>query len=595
MASFRKYGGTQYSATNNVSRSNILNSEQLNINGVSGQLNTKETYLSNIDMSGNSVLGIGGLYFQDGTSMTTAAKNSGTTGTQGPQGAQGATGAQGVTGHTGVTGPQGATGVTGPQGATGVTGPQGATGVTGVTGITGPQGATGVTGPQGATGTGVSYWSSVNTNDIINNNSGSVNIGPTGQTGSTGSILNVNGTINVTGYDYNLINITATNPLNIPTVQTSGDGTYKYVEFTGVDTYTFTLNPFITTFNYILVGPGGKGSSNDAGGGGGGYVQGTTIANNSSSFNAAVGAGSTGGGYDSSLLSVNSIIVSTANSGRDASGTTPGAGGTTVVTSGYGTGTTGPPGVHPGGQGGQAGGINFSFGGTTKNYIAGGAAFQGGLTPGGGGGSSAFGVAGLSGVLLVYFPLVNNYFVDTIKITPKYIQFPNGTQQTTAFTPIGTIIMFGGITTPPSGYLFCDGSSVSTTTYSNLFNVIGYTYGGSSGSFSLPNLSASFPLGSQSTTSMGIIDNNIGNSLTVTGGNATMTENQLVQHIHPITFNTSSYIYRIDPTSNTTATASSSRLVNDFSTPFPIATNNNTSNQTQLRPPYCVVQYIIKY
>ena len=94
---------------------------------------------------------------------------------------------------------------------------------------------------------------------------------------------------------------------------------------------------------------------------------------------------------------------------------------------------------------------------------------------------------------------------------------------------------------------------------------------------------------------MGIIDNNIGNSLTVTGGNATMTENQLVQHIHPITFNTSSYIYRIDPTSNTTATANSSRLVNDFSTPFPIATNNNTSNQTQLRPPYCVVQYIIKY
>ena len=438
----------------------------------------------------------------------------------------------------------------------------------------------------------------MNTNDIQNTNSGSVNIGPTGQTAGTGPNLNVNGIINVTelGTSINdLINITATNPLNIPTVQTSASGTYYYVEFTGVDTYTFTLNSLITTFNYILVGPGGKGGGSFKGGGGGGYIEGSSIANNNSSFGVVIGPGSnaTQPPIYNSTLSVNSVVVSTANSGNNAVGSTsPGTGGTTVVTSGYGTGTTGPSG-DINGNGGIPVGIPFTFGGTTKTYIRGGVPSNGGLY-GGGGGSSSSGVHGGDGVLLVYFPLVNNV-VSTISITPKYIQFPNGTQQTTAFTPIGTIIMFGGITTPPSGYLFCDGSSVSTTTYSNLFNVIGYTYGGSSGSFSLPNLSASFPLGSQSTTSMGIIDNNIGNSLTVTGGNATMTENQLVQHIHPITFNTSSYIYRIDPTSNTTATANSSRLVNDFSTPFPIATNNNTSNQTQLRPPYCVVQYIIKY
>ena len=138
MASFRKYGGTQYSATNNVSRSNILNSEQLNINGVSGQLNTKETFLSNVDMSGNSVLHIGGLYFQDGTSMNTAMK----------QGATGAQGLQGVTGSQGVPG-SGGSGSIGPQGATG---PTGATGGDGATGSTGPAGATGATGAQGPAG-----------------------------------------------------------------------------------------------------------------------------------------------------------------------------------------------------------------------------------------------------------------------------------------------------------------------------------------------------------------------------------------------------------------------------------------------------------
>lgn len=42
--------------------------------------------------------------------------------------------------------------------------------------------------------------------------------------------------------------------------------------------------------------------------------------------------------------------------------------------------------------------------------------------------------------------------------------------------------------TVPSGFLECDGSSVSTTTYANLFAVVGYVYGGSGASFNLPDL-----------------------------------------------------------------------------------------------------------
>ncbi len=54
-------------------------------------------------------------------------------------------------------------------------------------------------------------------------------------------------------------------------------------------------------------------------------------------------------------------------------------------------------------------------------------------------------------------------------------------------TPTGTIISFaGGVT--PAGYLKCDGSAVSRTTYANLFGKIGTTYGSGDGSttFNLP-------------------------------------------------------------------------------------------------------------
>ena len=99
MSSFRRYGGLNFSANNNITRSYISNSEQMNINNYSGQQNSKEVFASHIDMSGNSMLHTGSIYFQDGTSISTA----------GNIGAQGATGAQGnnfwsptTTGPTGI-------------------------------------------------------------------------------------------------------------------------------------------------------------------------------------------------------------------------------------------------------------------------------------------------------------------------------------------------------------------------------------------------------------------------------------------------------------------------------------------------------------
>lgn len=55
--------------------------------------------------------------------------------------------------------------------------------------------------------------------------------------------------------------------------------------------------------------------------------------------------------------------------------------------------------------------------------------------------------------------------------------------------PTGTILAFGGVTAP-NGFLICNGSAVSRTTYANLFKVIGTRYGAGNGSttFNLPKL-----------------------------------------------------------------------------------------------------------
>jgi microcystin-dependent protein len=60
----------------------------------------------------------------------------------------------------------------------------------------------------------------------------------------------------------------------------------------------------------------------------------------------------------------------------------------------------------------------------------------------------------------------------------------------------GVIQAFGG-STPPAGWLFCNGAAVSRTVYSELFAAIGTTYGVGDGflSFNLPDLRGRVPVG----------------------------------------------------------------------------------------------------
>ena len=54
--------------------------------------------------------------------------------------------------------------------------------------------------------------------------------------------------------------------------------------------------------------------------------------------------------------------------------------------------------------------------------------------------------------------------------------------------PIGAYEEFEG-TPPIDGWLECDGSTLTTTDYPELFAIIGYEYGGSGTDFDLPTIS----------------------------------------------------------------------------------------------------------
>jgi microcystin-dependent protein len=65
-------------------------------------------------------------------------------------------------------------------------------------------------------------------------------------------------------------------------------------------------------------------------------------------------------------------------------------------------------------------------------------------------------------------------------------------------TPTGTIIAYASNGSLPDGYLACDGSAVSRTTYADLFDAIGTDWGAGNGSttFNLPNLNGYWAKGS---------------------------------------------------------------------------------------------------
>lgn len=91
---------------------------------------------------------------------------------------------------------------------------------------------------------------------------------------------------------------------------------------------------------------------------------------------------------------------------------------------------------------------------------------------------------------------------------------------------IGFICMYGG-TTAPNGFLVCDGSAVSRTTYSELFSSIGTSYGAGDGSttFNLPDLTGKVVIGVSSSYTLGD-----------TGGEEShvLLDTELPAHVHTV-------------------------------------------------------------
>ena len=73
----------------------------------------------------------------------------------------------------------------------------------------------------------------------------------------------------------------------------------------------------------------------------------------------------------------------------------------------------------------------------------------------------------------------------TIDANGKISSISSGSAPSTVLT--GTIIAYAGASVPV-GYLKCDSTPLSTATYPALFGVLGYTYGGTGGTFYAPDL-----------------------------------------------------------------------------------------------------------
>ena len=225
----------------------------------------------------------------------------------------------------------------------------------------------------------------------------------------------------------------------------------------------------------------------------------------------------------------------------------------------------------------------------------------------------------------------NNLPLSTTTITPAA---GDSSQKiaTTAFVqtalgssnPVGTILTYGGSgNTPPSGYLWCDTTAYSTTgTYAALYSVIGTYYNSPStpaGYFNVPQFhsgtqgTAVFPVaGGCYSTSQGLLGvtqlNGTGTSQSpvICGGNSTIQLTQVPDHIHGTNHSTSNYISSLSGGSLLTAGGTQSYVISGTGTPFSNNTNtmqttggspvySSTQSQGQFYPPFCTVQYIIKY
>lgn len=141
--------------------------------------------------------------------------------------------------------------------------------------------------------------------------------------------------------------------------------------------------------------------------------------------------------------------------------------------------------------------------------------------------------------------------------------------------PTGSILIFPQPSTNvPFGWLLCDGTAVSRTTYADLFDRIGTTFGTGDGSttFNLPNFKSRFPVGLDAGDATWDTIGETGGSKTKTlvSGNIPAHTHDLSNHTHSTPAHQHSMTFGTDVSAGSNPTAVSSLGA-------PVAANTDTS------------------
>ena len=159
--------------------------------------------------------------------------------------------------------------------------------------------------------------------------------------------------------------------------------------------------------------------------------------------------------------------------------------------------------------------------------------------------------------------------------------------------PYGTIIQSATVNIP-EGWLLCNGASIIKISYLNLYNAIGYTYGGSGDNFNVPDIRGRVSVGTG--TGAGLSSRTLGN----TGGAEThqLSVGEMPSHSHTSNATGGSVGLITSTGSNTAANGldNTSGEPDLFAT-LPSLTINSTgsSNAHNNMQPFIVLNYLIKY
>lgn len=131
----------------------------------------------------------------------------------------------------------------------------------------------------------------------------------------------------------------------------------------------------------------------------------------------------------------------------------------------------------------------------------------------------------ISGPILAILSVLNGHIDEDNLEDGGVILSKLATSVANALVPVGTILPYGGASSPNSSWLLCYGQAVSRSTYSSLYAILGDVYGVGDGSttFNLPDLRGRVPVGNDAMGGTAANRTQRTSTITTTNGSATAT------------------------------------------------------------------------